>query len=104
MKTYEKIVLWAISLGPSVPTGYSTQDSHQPFGVIPKKHQPGKWRLITDMSFPEDQSINDCIDQKLCSHNSGRHGSTAITLGRGALIAKTDIKLAYWLGPVYVNR
>ena len=23
-------------------------------GVIPKKHQPGKWRLITELSFSED--------------------------------------------------
>jgi len=23
------------------------------FGVIPKKHQPGKWCLITNLSFPE---------------------------------------------------
>ena len=22
------------------------------FGVIPKRHQPGKWRLITDLSYP----------------------------------------------------
>ena len=22
------------------------------FGVIPKPHQPGKWRLITDLSSP----------------------------------------------------
>ena len=26
------------------------------YGVIPKKHQPGKWRLITDLSFPEGSS------------------------------------------------
>ena len=32
------------------------------FGVIPKRHQPGKWRLITDLSFPEGNSINDVIN------------------------------------------
>ena len=37
------------------------------FGVIPKKHQPGKWRLITDLSFPEGLSVNDAIDPKLCT-------------------------------------
>ena len=30
-------------------------------GVIPKKHQAGKWRLIVDLSYPEGQSINDGI-------------------------------------------
>ena len=37
------------------------------FGVIPQKHHPGNWRLITVMSFPEGRSINDAIDHKLCS-------------------------------------
>ena len=32
------------------------------FGVVPKKHQMGKWQLITDLSFPEESSINDGID------------------------------------------
>ena len=31
------------------------------FGVIPKPHQPGKWRLILDMSHPKGGSINDGI-------------------------------------------
>ena len=30
-------------------------------GVIPKKHQPGKWRLILDLSSPLGHSINDGI-------------------------------------------
>ena len=29
------------------------------FGVIPKKYQPGKWRLIVDLSFPEGRSVNE---------------------------------------------
>ena len=37
------------------------------FGVIPKGHNTGKWRLITDLSFPPSQSINDGIDPSLCS-------------------------------------
>ena len=31
------------------------------FGVIPKKHQPGKWRLILDLSSPDGHSVNDGI-------------------------------------------
>lgn len=29
------------------------------FGVIPRKGQPGKWRLIVDLSSPGGASIND---------------------------------------------
>ena len=36
-------------------------------GVVPKGHVPGKWRLITDLSFPEGASVNDGIDRRLCS-------------------------------------
>ena len=37
------------------------------FGVIPKKHQPGQWRLIVDLSSPDGRSVNDGIDRSLCS-------------------------------------
>ena len=33
-----------------------------PFGVIPKRHQPNKWRLIIDLSSPTGKSVNDAID------------------------------------------
>ena len=31
------------------------------FGVIPKTHQPGKWRLILDLSSPLGHSVNNGI-------------------------------------------
>jgi hypothetical protein len=34
---------------------------------IPKGHNTGKWRLITDLSFPRGQSVNDGIEPDLCS-------------------------------------
>ena len=37
------------------------------FGVIPKCNQPGKWRLIIDLSSPEGYSVNDGIDAGVCS-------------------------------------
>ena len=37
------------------------------FGVIPKANQPGKWRLILDLSSPYQQSVNDGISRELCS-------------------------------------
>jgi len=37
------------------------------FGVIPKSNQPGKWRLILDLSSPNGASVNDGIQKELCS-------------------------------------
>ena len=34
------------------------------FKVIPKPHQTGKWRPITDLSSPEGASVNDGMDPK----------------------------------------
>ena len=73
------------------------------FGVIPKRHQPGKWRLIIDLSYPKGRSVNDAIDKSIysLSYISVRDvANTAVALGRGALIVKTDIKAAYRLVPV----
>ena len=73
-------------------------------GVVPKGHTPGKWRLITDLSFPEGASVNDGIDRGLCSlqYTSVENVARAAqALGRGALLAKLDIKSAYRLVPVH---
>ena len=37
------------------------------FGVIPKRHQSGKWRLILDLSCPQEASDNAGISIYLCS-------------------------------------
>ena len=73
------------------------------FGVIPKRHKPGKWRLIVDLSAPEGYSINDFIDKELCSisYISIDHVAEAILhLGQGALLAKADVKEAFRIVPV----
>ena len=73
------------------------------FGVIPKKHQPGKWWLITDLSFHEGVSVNDAIDPSLCSLKYvtvDQVAKKAMQLGVSSLIAKIDIKSAYRLIPV----
>ena len=67
------------------------------FGAIPKKHQPGKWRLIVDLSSPQDQSVNDGIDPALCSLSYASVEDAAafvLRAGRGALLAKLDIKVS----------
>ena len=74
------------------------------FGVIPKNHQPGKWRLIIDLSHPKDASVNDGIERELCSLkyvtvDAAIRAATA--LGEGALMAKFDLESAYRLIPVH---
>ncbi len=73
-------------------------------GVIPKKHQPGKWRLIVDLSSPEGHSTNDGISKELASLSYTSVDQVAqciATLGQGALLAKMDIKQAYRNVPVH---
>ena len=73
------------------------------FGVIPKGR---KWRLITDLSFPQGHSVNDRIDLYLCSLSYTTVNDVAAgvaQLGTGALLAKVDIESAYHLIPVYTS-
>ena len=74
------------------------------FGVIPKPHQPGKWRIITDLSAPKGASVNDGIDPALCSllYASLDDGVAHISrIGAGTLLEKFDLESAYRLIPVY---
>ena len=94
-----------------------------PFGVIEKKNAPGKWRLIVDLSSPENSSVNDGISKELSSlsyMSVDTVAEAAAKLGKGALLAKTDVKSAYrnvpvhpsdrlllgmsWRGSVYVDK
>ena len=74
------------------------------FGVIPKGHQPNKWRLIVDLSHPTEFSVNNGIPKHLCSL-SYITINTAIrqilAFGPGNLLAKIDIKSAFRLLPVH---
>ena len=74
------------------------------FGIIPKPHQPGKWRLITDLSHPRSASVNDGIDPQYCSlsYVSVDDAVRAIwRLGVGTVLAKFDLESAYRQIPVH---
>ena len=74
------------------------------FGVIPKPHQPGKWRLIVDLSDPSGESVNDGVDPMLCSLSyKSVDDAVAVILrrGRGTLLAKLDLESAYRVVPVH---
>lgn len=74
------------------------------FGVIPKKHKPGKWRLIVDLSAPEAHSVNDAIRKDICSLSYisiDNIAQTVFHLGKESLLAKADIKEAFRIIPVH---
>ena len=75
-----------------------------PFGVIPKPHASGKWRLIVDLSQPAGRSVNDGIQRSRASlsYVSVDHlAEVILTLGKGTQLAKLDIKSAYRVIPVF---
>ena len=74
------------------------------FGVIPKPHQPGRWRLITDLSSPPGRSVNDGVESHLCSLSYASVDDAVVRirrLGRGVSLAKFDIASAYRTVPVH---
>ena len=75
-----------------------------PFGVIPKKQKPNKWRLIVDLSSPRGRSVNDAIPKELCSiaYTSLDDAVALIqAAGSGCLLAKADLQEAYRAVPVH---
>ena len=89
--------------GPFLPDAIPDGDVTR-FGAIPKNHQPNKWRLIVDLSYPTGHSVNDGISPPLCSLyyvtiDDAVH--QIFTLGKGCLLAKIDIQSAFRLLPVH---
>jgi hypothetical protein len=74
------------------------------FGVIPNTNQPGKWRLILDLSIPDGSSVNDGVDASLCSLSYisvDMAVAQVLKLGKNALMV--DIEHAYRNIPVHCD-
>ena len=68
------------------------------FRVIPKKGQPGKWRLIVDLSSPGGYSVNDGINaDEFAMHYIKLDEIIRMVAkhGPGAMMAKFDVEAAY---------
>ena len=68
------------------------------FGVVPKNNQPGKWRLILDLSSPVGHSVNDGIPKSPFSIQYVTVDAFIdgiMARGRGTLLAKFDVASAY---------
>ena len=77
-----------------------------PIGIIPKLHQPGRFRLIVDLSAPRGRSVNDGISKLQCSlqyTSVDRAARLVASCGHGALMAKTDLSSAYRHVPVHAD-
>ena len=64
-----------------------------PIGLIPKPHQPGRWRLIVGLSSPHDGSVNNAISIDHCRmhYASVLHAAAMVRqLGPGTMLAKID--------------
>ncbi len=74
-----------------------------PLGLVPKK-VPGDFRLIHHLSFSKGQLINNGIAPE---HTHVQYATIADAIrlvkraGRGCLLAKTDIKSAFRIIPIY---
>jgi hypothetical protein len=73
-----------------------------PVGIVPKK--TSGYRLITHLSYPPSNSVNDFIDNKFSTvqySSFDKAISIVKKLDKNVLIAKMDIKSAFRLLPVY---
>ena len=71
------------------------------FGVIPKSHQPHKWRLIFDLSSPKGHSVNDGVQKELCSMSYVSVDDAVRKILDSGPGSKIDINSAFRLIPVH---
>ena len=74
------------------------------FRIIAKKYQPGKWRLIFNLSSPQGHSVNDGIPKGPFSAQYMKADNIIdgiMTHGRGAPLAKFHVEIAYCIIPVH---
>ena len=103
LASVEKYIADEVALGRLVQSQDSTV-CRNPIGLIPKPHQPGKFRLIVDLSAPPSFSVNDGIAASRCSLeyvSVDRAARLVSKSGKGALMAKTDLQCAYRHIPVH---
>ena len=100
---HDELSLGRIS-GPYVPS--MCPDVHiNRFWGYTKNYQLDKWRLITDLSYPPGNTVNDGILSELCSLTYVTIDDAILNIlesGRDTMLAKIDIKSAFWLLPVHL--
>lgn len=72
-----------------------------PIGLVPKKE--GGWRMIQHLSYPHGESVNSFIDPDLSTvqyTSFDKVLATISAIGKGAILARMDIKSAFRLLPL----
>ena len=88
----------------SLPLDLASLVQTSPIGLIPKPCQPGRWRLIVDLSSPVGNSVNDAISPDVChmQYASVLDAAWIIRqMGAGTQLAKLDLHNAYHMVPVH---
>ena len=73
-----------------------------PLGLVPKKN-PGEYRVIHHLSYPQGSSINDGISK---DHSTVQYANISqaikfiLSMGRKCLLAKSDIQAAFRIIPI----
>ena len=74
-----------------------------PIGLVPKK-EPGAFRVIHNLSYPHDTSINSSIskeDSAVQYENFDYVTDLVIQCGRGSFVAKADVESAFRIIPIH---
>ena len=101
-KAIEKEVKLGRIKGPFSNPPFKTHFQINPIGVVPKKEE-NSFRMITHLSSPDGLSINDGIGDEFSNvHYTSVEEAikTIIKYGKGAYLAKVDIKSAFRLIPI----
>ena len=87
----QRIISISLHLAPSFPPLVQS---------IWKRSQSNKWRLIVDLTSPKEHSVNLCS----IKYASVSDAVNIIQqLSQGTLLAKLDLRDAYWIVPVHLN-
>ena len=90
-------------VGP-IPVCFHGMVQTSPMGLVSKGYNTRKWRLIVDLSCPPQFSINDGIEEDLCSLRYAFLDDALRLishLGPGCQLVKLDLKDAYCVIPVH---
>ena len=104
-KKLEKEIALGRIAGPFLEPPFHEGFIMSPIGVVPKG-DTDQFRLIQNLSFPENGSINDGIVSEMKTVNYASIDNAISKLknfGSGALMSKTDIDSAFRLIPVSPN-
>lgn len=74
-----------------------------PIGLVPKK-ETGKFRMIHHLSYLKGTSVNDFLEEELCTVRYTSFDDAIallLSLGPGSFSSKTDIEDAFRLVPVH---